>query len=72
MITSEREYRVTKAAAKKFEEALKNFDAKSSILQASQARLLKAEKEGIASQLDTLRNEIYEYERLNSERVIIV
>jgi DNA-binding XRE family transcriptional regulator len=69
MIANEREYRITNAAAKKFAEALKNFDAKSAKEPGAHPRLIQAEKEGIASQLATLRRELREYERLSSGRV---
>ena len=71
MIANEREYRITKAAAKKFEEALKNFEARPAAQRGAHPRLIQAEKEGIASQLATLRRELREYERLRSGRVRI-
>jgi DNA-binding XRE family transcriptional regulator len=69
MIANEREYRITKAAANKFAEALKNFDERPAAHQGAHRRLIQAEKEGIASQLATLRRELREYERLRSGRV---
>jgi DNA-binding XRE family transcriptional regulator len=69
MIANEREYRVTNAAAKKFAEALKNFDEHSAKQAGIHPRLIQAEKESIASQLATLKKEIREYERLRSGRV---
>jgi DNA-binding XRE family transcriptional regulator len=71
MIANEREYRITKAAALRFAEALKNFDKKSAPQPGAHPRLLQAEKEGMASQLATLRRELREYERLRSGRVRI-
>jgi len=71
MIANEREYRITKAAAKKFEQALKNFDERPAAHRGAHPRLVKAEKEGIASQLATLRRELREYERLRAGRVRI-
>ena len=71
MIANEREYRITKAAAKKFEQAVKNFDESAAAHRKAHPRLVKAEKEGIASQLATLRRELREYERLRSGRVRI-
>ncbi len=71
MIANEREYRITKAAAKKFEQALKNFDERLAAHRGTHPRLIKAEKEGIASQLATLRRELREYERLRAGRVRI-
>ena len=71
MIANEREYRITKAAAKKFEQAVKNFDESPAAHRKAHPRLVQAEKEGIASQLATLRRELREYERLRSGRVRI-
>lgn len=71
MIANEREYRITKAAAKKFEQALKNFDERPEAHRGAHPRLIRAEKEGIASQLATLRQELREYERLRAGRVRI-
>jgi hypothetical protein len=71
MIANEREYRITKAAAKKFEAALKNFDERSKAHRGAHPRLIQAEKEGIASQLATLRRELREYERRRAGRVRI-
>lgn len=71
MIANEREYRVTNAIAKKFAEALKNFDENSSKQAGVHPRLIQAEKEGIASQLATLKKELREYERLRSGRIKI-
>jgi DNA-binding XRE family transcriptional regulator len=71
MIANEREYRITKAAAKKFEAALKNFDERPTADRSAHPRLMQAEKEGMAGQLATLRRELREYERLRSGRVRI-
>lgn len=69
MIQNERQYRITKAAAKKFAAALKNFDERPEAHPGIHPRLIRAMKEGIASQLETLRQELKEYERLRSGRV---
>ena len=69
MIANERECRITKAAANKFAAALKNFDESPEAHPGAHPRLIQAEKEGIASQLATLRREMREYERLQSGRV---
>lgn len=71
MIANEREYRITKAAANKFAAALKSFDESPAAHPGAHPRLIQAEKEGIASQLVTLRRELREYERLRSGRVRI-
>lgn len=69
MIANEREYRITKAAAKKFADALKNFDESPDAHPGAHPRLIQAEREGIASQLATLKRELREYEKLRSGRV---
>lgn len=69
MIANEREYRITKAAANKFAAALKHFDESPAAHAEAHPRLIQAEKEGIASQLATLRRELREYERLRSGRM---
>jgi hypothetical protein len=71
MIANEREYRITKAAAKQFAAALKNFDERPTAHRGAHSRLIQAEKEGMASQLATLRRELREYERLRSGRARI-
>ena len=69
MIANEREYRITKAAAKKFADALQNFDEHSAAHAGAHPRLIQAEKEGLASQLVTLQKELRDYERLRTGRV---
>jgi ribosome-binding protein aMBF1 (putative translation factor) len=68
MIRNAREYRITKAQAEKFEHALKDFDPSPFAHPNIHPRLIKAQRDAMASQLETLRREIREYERLRSSR----
>lgn len=68
MIRNAREYRITKAQAAKFERALEGVDSDPSAHPNVHRRLIKAQREAMASQLVTLRREIKEYERLRSSR----
>ena len=66
MIKNERQYRIAKAQAAKFEEALKAFQTESRKDRTTHARLIKAQKDAMRSQLDSLRQELVEYEELES------
>jgi len=66
MIKNERQYRVAKAQAAKFEEALKAMRTGSRKDRTTHPRLVKAQKDALASQLDILRHELAEYEELDS------
>ncbi len=61
MITSERQYAVSKKQAARFQETLEQYDARPSELH---PKALKAMREGIESQLQDLQAEIADYERL--------
>lgn len=71
MIKNERQYRITKAEAEKFERAVAE-------LAAAAARpdvhplLEKAEREGLKSQLEDLRAELQEYEALKAGKHIVL
>ena len=69
MIKNERQYRIAKAQAAKFEVALKTFGSTSRKDQATHPTLVKAQKEAIQSQLDSLKDELREYEELQSGKV---
>jgi len=69
MIKNERQYRIAKAQAAKFEAALKTFGSKSRKNQATHPRLLKAQKDAIHSQLESLQGELSEYEELQSGKI---
>ncbi len=60
MITNERQYGITRNRAKSFERALEEFDADSPKRAGVHPRLVQAEREAIASQLASLREEIEE------------
>jgi len=64
MIRNEREYRITKAQAKKFEQALAQLPKERSIEKGVHPRLAMAQKDAMRSQLQSLRQQINEYERL--------
>ena len=66
MIKNERQYRIAKAQAAKFEEALKNFGTESRKNRTTHPRLIEAQRAAIQSQLESLRNELAEYEDLES------
>ena len=66
MIKNERQYRIAKAQAAKFEEALSTFVADSDNDRTTHPRLIKAQKDAIQSQLESLRRELTEYEDLES------
>lgn len=66
MIKNERQYRIAKAQVAKFEEALKAFLTESRKEHKTHARLIKAQKDAMKSQLDSLRRELSEYEDLES------
>jgi ribosome-binding protein aMBF1 (putative translation factor) len=68
MIRNAREYRITKSQAEKFERALEEFDSRPSAHPNVHPRLIEAQRDAMASQLETLRREIKEYERLRSSR----
>lgn len=68
MITNERQRRVTRAAIKRFEEALSDAEATTAATDLD-PRLQKAMVDGIRSQLDDLRRELTEYEALRAGEV---
>lgn len=69
MIKNERQYRITKAAAERFEEALANGQEPRSDLD---PRLHQLMREGIESQLKELHEELAEYDVLRSGRVTVL
>ena len=68
MIKNERQYRITKAQAEEFARTLKQFDNRPSAHLRVNPRLIKAQQEALQSQLDSLRAELREYERLRAGR----
>ncbi len=71
MIKNERQYRITKAQTVKLEQALAELSRSSRSEENIHPLLLKAEQEGIHSQLDDLRAEINEYEELKAGKYAI-
>ena len=69
MIANERQYRITKAAAERFEEALAKSRQPRTDLD---PRLQQAMREGIESQLEELREQLAEYEALRTGRVTVL
>jgi ribosome-binding protein aMBF1 (putative translation factor) len=69
MIANERQYRIAKAAAERFEEALAKGKEHPSDLD---PRLQRAMREGIKSQLEELREQLAEYEALRTGRVAML
>ena len=69
MIKNERQYRIAKAQAAKFESALKAFSSESRKDRTTHPRLLKAQKDAMQSQLESLRREMREYKQLENGEV---
>ena len=72
MITNERQYRITRNKAKRFARAIKEFDANARERSDVHPRLIQAERDAIESQLADLREELAEYERLQSADVSVI
>jgi ribosome-binding protein aMBF1 (putative translation factor) len=68
MIKNERQYRITKAQAEKFEQALAHMKSHPEETASVGPKLRVAMKDAIASQLADLREEMEEYEALKSGR----
>jgi DNA-binding XRE family transcriptional regulator len=66
VIKNERQYRITKAQAERFERALAEVSARPS--RSLPRALHKAQLDGLQSQLEDLRGELCEYEALRSGR----
>lgn len=69
MIKNERQYRITKAQAAKFEAALESLDTQTTGKGGKQPRLVRLEREGLQSQLASLREELREYEGLRAGEI---
>jgi ribosome-binding protein aMBF1 (putative translation factor) len=68
MIKNERQYRITKAQADRFDSALSRFARDATIDERVHPLLHKAQEEALRSQLADLRAELEEYEALRSGR----
>jgi transcriptional regulator with XRE-family HTH domain len=71
MIKNEREYRITKAQANKFEDALSQL-ATSEAVAGLHPLIQKAQRDALQSQLDELREQIAEYESLRSGQQAVI
>ncbi len=69
MIKNERQYRITKAQAAKFEAALESFLAQSAGDKMVQPRLLEAQADALRSQLESLQRELREYEEVKAGEI---
>lgn len=74
MIKNERQYRITRAQAEKFERAVRQLNSVESSAQGAgiHPALQKAQREAMESQLEDLRRQIHDYEALRSGRRQIV
>lgn len=68
MIKNERQYRITKAQAAKFEAALESLLA-SPADDRTPPRLIKAQADALRSQLESLRGELREYEEVKAGEI---
>lgn len=66
MITNERQYRITRNQASKFELAIREFDDESTRRKKVDPKMLEAERDALKSQLESLNEELSEYERLKA------
>ena len=64
MIKNERQYRITKGWVQKFTQTLAHMDAHPEEGAQGHPLLRKAERDGLASQIETLQQEVREYEAL--------
>ena len=65
MISNERQYRITKAQAEKFRNAIADLD-KAEPQEGVHPRLMQAQRDAMQSQLDEMLEEIAEYEHLKT------
>ncbi len=68
MIQNQRQYRITKAHAAKFARELAEFDERPAAHPRVHHRVIKAMKDALASQLESLEKELKEYERLRRSK----
>ena len=72
MITNERQYKITKRKERSFHEAIERFDAQGSEASDVHPRIRQAEREAMESQLDDLRAELAEYDRLKAADLSVI
>ncbi len=63
MIENARQYRITKAHAARFAQAVKDFDMRKSAHSGVHPLLIKAQRNALQSQLESLQQELKEYEK---------
>jgi ribosome-binding protein aMBF1 (putative translation factor) len=68
MIKNQRQYRITRTQAEKFERALAQLEEPSSEARAVHPLLRKAQRDALKSQLGDLKAELEEYEALRARR----
>lgn len=66
MIKNERQSRITRMQAAKFERAIEEFDRNSVHCKNLDSRMLDAESEALESQLESLNEELSDYDRLKA------
>ena len=66
MICEEHQYRVTKHKERSLHEAIERFDARGSETSGVHPRIRQAEREAMETQLDDLRAQLAEYDRLKA------
>lgn len=69
MIKNQRQYRITKAQAEKLGAALKSFVGESTSRRTTNKRLFKAQVDALNSQIQSLLDELREYENLKTGSV---
>lgn len=72
MITNERQYRITKRKERSFRQAIERFDAQGSGANDVHPRIRQAEREAMESQLEDLRAELAEYDRLKAPDLSVI
>lgn len=70
MICNARQYRITKAQAARFARAVAEFDESLTTRQPIRSKLIRAQREAVASQLESLQQELAEHERLRKTRLL--
>ncbi len=72
MIANERQYRITRKKARRLTDAIAEFDVESDNRTDVHPKLLQAERRAMESQLEDLREELEEYERLKSAQLPVI
>lgn len=72
MITNERQYRITKAEAAKFEQAIQAFDENALRAEGQPPVLVQAQRDALESQHQSLLDELADYEALKAGAVSVL